>query len=44
MTKETKNILKQDLKKYEKLVQYGGSENQEIFMKVYTFFQKLIND
>ena len=44
MTKETKNILKKDLKKYETLVVYTDNENQEIYMKVVQFFENLINE
>ena len=44
MTKETKNILKKDLKKYETLVEYTDNENQEIYMKVVQFFENLINE
>lgn len=44
MTKETKNILKKDLKKYETLVKYSEEETQEIYLKVVNFFQKLINE
>lgn len=43
MTKETKNILKKDLKKYETLVQYSDEEAQEVYAKVVQFFQDLIN-
>ena len=44
MTKETKNILKKDLKKYETLVKYSENETQDIYLKVVNFFQKLINE
>lgn len=44
MTKETKNILKKDLKKYETLVKYSEEETQEIYLKVVRFFENLINE
>ena len=44
MTKETKNILKATLKKYETLVQYSDEEAQEVYEKVVQFFQELINN
>ena len=44
MTKEIKNILKKDLKKYESLVNVTEGETQEIYIKVVTFFQNLIDE
>lgn len=44
MTKETKNILKATLKKYETLVQYSDEEAQEVYAEVVKFFQNLINE
>ena len=44
MTKEIKNILKKDLKKYETLVNVTEGEAQEIYMEVVMFFQELINE
>ena len=44
MTKEIKNILKKDLKKYESLVNITDGEAQEIYMEVVMFFQELINE
>lgn len=44
MTKEIKNILKKDLKKYETLVNITEEEAQEIYMEVVMFFQELINE
>ena len=44
MTKEIKNILKKDLKKYETLVNITEGEAQEIYMEVVMFFQELINE
>ena len=44
MTKEIKNILKKDLKKYETLVNITEGEAQEIYMEVVMFFQELIEE
>lgn len=44
MTKEIKNILKKDLKKYESLVNITEGEAQDIYMEVVMFFQELINE
>ena len=44
MTKEIKNILKKDLKKYESLVNITEGEAQEVYAEVVKFFQNLIND
>ena len=44
MTKDIKNILKQDLKKYETLVKYTEGEAQDTYMEVVTFFQELIDE
>ena len=44
MTKEIKNILKKDLKKYQSLVNNTEGEVQEIYMEVVMFFQELINE
>lgn len=44
MTKETKNILKKDLKKYEILVNYTEGEAQKIYMKVVRFFEDLLEE
>ena len=44
MTKEIKNILKKDLKKYECLVNITEGEAQEIYMEVVMFFQELIEE
>ena len=42
MTKETKNILKKDLKKYEILVNYTEGEAQKIYNEVVKFFEDLL--
>lgn len=44
MTKEIKNILKKDLKKYESLVNITEGEAQEIYMEAVMFFQELIEE
>lgn len=44
MTKEIKNILKKDLKKYESLVNITEGETQEIYLEVVMFFQELIEE
>ena len=44
MTKETKSIIKQTIKKYETLAQYTKDEAQEIYLKVVTFLQNLIDE
>ena len=44
MTKEIRNILQKDLKKYETLVEYSENETQDIYLKVVNFFQRLINE
>lgn len=44
MTKEIKNIIKKDIKKYETLAQYTEDEAQEIYLKVVTFLQNLIDE
>lgn len=44
MTKEIKNILRKDLKKYETLINATEGETQEIYIKVVTFFQNLIDE
>ena len=41
MTKEIKNILKKDLKKYESLVNITEGEVQEIYMEVVMFFSRI---
>ena len=43
MKKEIKNIIKKDIKKYETLAQYAEEEAQEIYLKVVTFLQNLID-
>ena len=43
MTKEIKNILKKDLKKYETLVNITEGEAQEIYMEVVMFLKELID-
>ena len=43
MTKEIKNILKKDLKKYETLVNNTEGEAQEIYMEVVMAFQKILD-
>lgn len=44
MTKEIKNILKKDLKKYQSLVNVTKGETQEIYMEVVMFFQELLEE
>ena len=44
MTKEIKNIIKKDIKKYETLAQYTKDEAREIYLKVVTFLQNLIDE
>lgn len=44
MTKEIKNILKKDLKKYEGLVNVTSGEAQEIYLEVVMFFQELLDE
>lgn len=44
MTKEVKNIIKQDIKKYKQLVEYSNGENQEIFENILLFLENTIND
>lgn len=44
MTKEIKNIIKKDIKKYETLAQYTEDEAQENYLKVVTFLQNLIDE
>lgn len=39
-----KNILKQDLKKYETLVKHTEGEAREIYLKVANFLQKMIRE
>ena len=42
MTKEIKNILKKDLKKYESLVNITEGEVQEIYMEVAKCIENII--
>ena len=44
MKEGIKNILKQDLKKYETLVKHTEGETQEIYLKVADFLQKIIRE
>lgn len=44
MTKEIKNILKKDLKKYQSLVNVTEGETQDIYMEVVMFFQELLDE
>ena len=44
MTKEIKNILKKDLKKYKSALEVAEGESKEIFEKVVMFFEELIEE
>ena len=44
MTKETKSILKKELKKYQSLVNVTEGETQDIYMEVVMFFQELLDE
>ncbi len=44
MKEGIKNILKQDLKKYETLVKHTEGEAQEIYLKVANFLRKMIRE
>lgn len=42
MTKETKAIINRDIKKYRDLVQYSEGEAQDIYLKIVSFLEKII--
>ena len=44
MTKEIRNILKKDLKKYQQLVEYTDEENKEIYQKVVDCIEELLEE
>lgn len=42
MTKEIKNIIKKDIKKYSQLAEYTKGETQDIYLQIVSFLEKLI--
>ena len=45
MTKEAKNILKKDVKKYIQLAEYTtDEENREVYQEIANFIEKKINE
>ena len=42
MNKETKAIINRDIKKYRDLVQYSTGEAQDIYLKIVSFLEKII--
>lgn len=43
MTKETKSILKKDLKKYQDLASYSSEENSKIYLKVANSIENILD-
>ena len=44
MTKETKAIINRDIKKYRDLVQYSEGEAQDIYLKIVSFLEKIVEE
>ena len=44
MTKEIKAIINRDIKKYRDLVQYSEGEAQDVFSKVLTALEKIVEE
>lgn len=44
MTKEIKAIINRDIKKYRDLVQYSTGEAQDVFLKVLTALEKIVEE
>ncbi len=42
MTKEVKNIIKKDLKKYKSVAEVSEGENRKIFEKIVMFFEEIL--
>lgn len=44
MTKETKAIINKDIKKYRSLVQYSEGKTQDIYLKIVSFLEKIVEE
>lgn len=44
MTKEIKAIINRDIKKYRDLVQYSEGEAQDVFLKVLTALERIVEE
>ena len=44
MTKEVKCIIKKDIKKYRQLVEYTEGETQDIYTKIVSFLEKIVEE
>ena len=44
MTKEIKNILRKDLKKYQQLVEYTDEENKPIYQRVVDCIEEILEE
>ena len=44
MKKETKAIINRDIKKYRDLVQYSEGEAQDIYLKIVSFLEKIVEE
>ena len=43
MTKEVKNIIKKDLKKYKSIAEVSEGDNKEIFEKIVMFLEEILD-